>query len=93
MDSTIKEAAPIAPDKAQSVGLLWTTFGARWEFGYVVVGGLGVILAGGFLDNRILGLGSFGHLLSAGAIPIIYIFIGLKVGTELSAVLERFRSN
>jgi len=60
-------------------------------FGYVVVGVLGLILAGGFLDNRFLDLGTFGELLSAGAMPIIYIFIGLKVGTELSAVLERMK--
>ncbi len=62
-------------------------------FSYVVVGVLGIVLAGGFLDNRILPLGSFGSLFSAGAIPIIYIFIGLKVGSELSAVIDRFRSD
>jgi multicomponent Na+:H+ antiporter subunit B len=62
-------------------------------FGYVLVGLLGVILAGGFLDNRIMSLGRFGSLFSAGAIPIIYIVIGLKVGSELSAVLDRFRSS
>lgn len=61
-------------------------------FGYVVVGVLGLVLAGGFLDNRFLPLGNYGALFSAGAIPIIYIFIGLKVGTELSAVLEHFKS-
>jgi len=60
-------------------------------FGYVVVGVLGLILAGGFLDNRFLDLGTFGELLSAGAMPIIYVFIGLKVGTELSAVLQRMK--
>ena len=60
-------------------------------FGYVVVGVLGVILAGGFLDNRIMDTGVYGDLFSAGAIPIIYVFIGLKVGFELSAVLDRFR--
>jgi len=60
-------------------------------FGYVVVGVLGLILADGFLDNRFLDLGTFGELLSAGAMPIIYVFIGLKVGTELSAVLERMK--
>ena len=52
MDSTIKEAAPIAPDKAQSVGLLWTTFGARWEFGYVVVGLAGALWMGGISAKR-----------------------------------------
>lgn len=57
----------------------------------MVVGVLGLILAGGFLDNRFLDLGTFGELFSAGAMPIIYIFIGLKVGTELSAVLERMK--
>jgi multicomponent Na+:H+ antiporter subunit B len=62
-------------------------------FSYVVVGVLGVILAGGFLDNRIMGLGTFGSLFSAGAIPIIYAFVGIKVGFELSAVLDRFRED
>lgn len=60
-------------------------------FGYVVVGVLGLLLAGGFLDNRFLPLGQYGALFSAGAIPVIYSFIGLKVGTELSAVLEHFK--
>jgi multicomponent Na+:H+ antiporter subunit B len=60
-------------------------------FSYVIVGVLGVLLAGGFLDNRIMGLGTYGTLFSAGAIPLIYVFVGLKVGFELSAVLDRFR--
>jgi len=60
-------------------------------FSYVVVGVLGVLLAGGFLDNRIMGLGTYGSLFSAGAIPLIYVFVGIKVGFELSAVLDRFR--
>jgi multicomponent Na+:H+ antiporter subunit B len=60
-------------------------------FGYVLVGVLGLVLAGGFLDNRVLPLGDYGRLFSAGAIPVIYTFIGLKVGAELSAVLERFK--
>ena len=60
-------------------------------FSYVIVGVLGVIMAGGFLDNRIMDLGTYGSLFSAGAIPLIYVFVGLKVGFELSAVLDRFR--
>ena len=60
-------------------------------FSYVVVGVLGVVLAGGFLDNRIMDLGDYGSLFSAGAIPLIYLLVGLKVGFELSAVLDRFR--
>jgi len=60
-------------------------------FSYVVVGVLGVVFAGGFLDNRIMDLGTYGDLFSAGAIPLIYTLVGLKVGFELSAVLDRFR--
>ncbi len=60
-------------------------------FSYVVVGVLGVLFAGGFLDNRFMDLGTYGELFSAGAIPLIYTFVGLKVGFELSAVLDRFR--
>ena len=43
--------------------------------------------------DRIMGLGTFGSLFSAGAIPIIYAFVGIKVGFELSAVLDRFRED
>ena len=62
-------------------------------FSYVVIGVLGVFMAGGFLDNRIMGLGTYGSLFSAGAIPLIYTLVGLKVGFELSAVLDRFRKD
>ncbi len=54
---------------------------------FVLIGILGIVFAGGFLDNRILELGTFGKLLSAGSIPIIYVFIGLKVGAELSSIV------
>ena len=54
---------------------------------YVSVGVLGIILAGGFLDNRLLSLGQYGTLLSGGLIPVIYSIIGLKVGAELSTVV------
>ncbi len=54
---------------------------------FVLVGVFGIILAGGFLDNRILPTGELGELLSAGTIPIIYSFIGLKVGAEFSSML------
>jgi multicomponent Na+:H+ antiporter subunit B len=57
---------------------------------YVVIGVLGAVLAGGFLDNRILPLGAFGDILSGGAIPLIYSLIGLKVGAEFSSMLESF---
>jgi len=54
---------------------------------YVGLGVAGLFLAGGFLDNRILPLGEFGALLSAGAIPLIYTLIGLKVGAEFASML------
>ena len=54
---------------------------------FVGIGVLGIVLAGGFLDNRILPIGSLGELFSAGTIPIIYSFIGLKVGAEFSSML------
>lgn len=54
---------------------------------FVALGLLGLLFAGGFLDGRFLPLGSFGALLSAGAIPLIYSLIGLKVGAEFSSML------
>jgi len=55
---------------------------------YVTIGALGLFLAAGFLDNRILPVGHFGKLLSAGAIPVIYSLIGIKVGSELVGILD-----
>ena len=80
-------ALPRAPISRLMLGLTESLSG----FFYLMVGVLGVLLAGGFLDNRIMGLGTFGSLFSAGAIPLIYVFVGLKVGSELSAVIDRFR--
>jgi multicomponent Na+:H+ antiporter subunit B len=54
---------------------------------FVFIGILGILLAGGFLDNRILPTGTFGELFSAGAIPLIYTLVGLKVGAEFSSML------
>ena len=58
----------------------------------VLVGIAGIVLAGGFLDNRILPLGEFGAFFSAGAIPILSVLLGAKVGCELSVIIERFRA-
>ena len=54
---------------------------------FVGIGVLGIFMAGGFLDNRILPIGTLGDLFSAGAIPVIYSVIGLKVGAEFSSML------
>jgi multicomponent Na+:H+ antiporter subunit B len=58
---------------------------------YVAVGLLGLWLAGGFLDPRFLPAGEFGQLFSAGAIPLIYILVGIKVGSELTGIIDSMR--
>src|SRR5262245_41367803 len=58
---------------------------------YVLAGIAGLMFAGGFLDSRILPLGQFGAFFSAGAIPLISVLLGVKVGCELSVVIDRFR--
>lgn len=74
------------PLKQFSHGLIATVESFAGIF-YVVIGLLGLFLAGGFLDNRFLPTGALGALFSAGAIPLIYSLIGLKVGAELSSML------
>ena len=59
---------------------------------YVSIGILGMVFAGGFLDSHILPRGDFGTLFSAGAIPLISTLLGIKVGAELSVIIDRFRS-
>jgi len=56
---------------------------------FVVIGLLGLLLATYFLQN-FLPTGAVGDLLSAGIVPIIYILIGLKVGSEISGVIDNF---
>jgi multicomponent Na+:H+ antiporter subunit B len=59
---------------------------------FVLAGIAGLIFAGGFLDNRVLPLGQFGAFFSAGAIPVLSILLGVKVGCELSVIIDRFRA-
>ena len=56
---------------------------------YVIAGLLGLAIGGYFLYN-FLPTGTVGELLSAGVIPIVYILIGLKVGSEISGVIAGF---
>lgn len=58
---------------------------------YVAVGLLGLWFAAGFLDPRFLPAGEFGQLFSAGAIPVIYSLIGIKVGAELTGIVDTMR--
>jgi multicomponent Na+:H+ antiporter subunit B len=71
---------------------LFTLLEGLAGFSYVAVGLAGIWLAGGFLDPRWLPAGEFGSIFSAGAIPVIYSLIGLKVGAELTAVLDAMRA-
>ena len=58
-------------------------------FAYVMTGIAGLVIAGSFLSNQgVLPLGVWNTLFSAGVIPVIYILVGLKVGTELASLLD-----
>jgi len=54
---------------------------------FVVIGLLGLVLGGYFLSN-FLPKGTANALFSAGIIPIIYIAIGFKVGSELASIID-----
>lgn len=60
---------------------------------FILLGIAGLVLAGGFLDNDFLPLGTAGELFSAGAVPLIYIFVGLKVGAELTNILAQIQES
>jgi len=57
--------------------------------GFVLVGILGLLLVDKFFGN-FLPLGTLGKLWSGGVIPLIYIFVGLKVSAEISTLVEYF---
>jgi multicomponent Na+:H+ antiporter subunit B len=57
-----------------------------------LIGIVGIVFGMGFLDSHILPRGNFGTLFSAGAIPLISALLGIKVGAELSVIIDRFRS-
>jgi len=54
---------------------------------FVIVGLIGLIIAGYFLYN-FLPFGLPTYLFSAGVIPLIYVAIGVKVGSELTAIVD-----
>lgn len=56
---------------------------------YVVIGLLGLVFATYFLQN-FLPTGTVGDLVSSGIVPIVYILIGLKVGSEISGMIDNF---
>ncbi len=56
---------------------------------FVIIGLLGLVVGTYFLQN-FLPNGTVGDLFSSGIIPIVYILIGLKVGSEISGVIDNF---
>ncbi len=54
---------------------------------FVLIGFAGLIWGGSFLANNIIPLGQWNRLFSAGVIPLIYVAVGFKVGSELSGLI------
>ncbi len=54
---------------------------------FVAIGLYGLFMYGSFLKNT-HSVGTLNDLISGGFIPLIYIFIGIKVGTELTNILD-----
>lgn len=71
--------------KLQSLKVAEGTAGSM----YVIIGLLGLVLGGYFLYN-FLPTGTVGSLFSASIIPIVYILIGLKVGSEITGIIDHF---
>lgn len=61
---------------------------------YALVAISGIWLGTSFLSNYLLPTdvnASFGRLISGGIIPVLYIFIGIKVGTEIVGIYQNFQ--
>jgi len=56
---------------------------------YVIIGIVGLVAFDYFLVN-FLDNGVLGELFSSGIIPIVYVIIGLKVGSEISGIIDNF---
>ncbi len=67
------------------MGLIEALSGAS----FILIGLLGLLIMNRFFDN-FLPLGTLGNLFSGGVIPLIYIFVGLKVSAEITALVEYF---
>ena len=56
---------------------------------YVLIGLMGLLLLDTFLGNFIPhNIANMGMLLSGGVIPLIYIIVGIKVGSEMSGIVQ-----
>ncbi|MCD6117519.1 cation:proton antiporter [bacterium] len=58
---------------------------------FVVLGLIGLTAGGHYFLYNFLPKGEFNTLFSAGLIPIIYIAIGIKVGSELAGVIDQLK--
>jgi multicomponent Na+:H+ antiporter subunit B len=56
---------------------------------FVVVGLIGLAVGGHYFLYNFLPKGILLSLLSAGIIPIIYIAIGFKVGSEIAGIIDK----
>ena len=56
---------------------------------FVIIGLIGLAVGTHHFLNNFMPKGEFNTLLSAGIIPIIYIAIGFKVGSELSRIIDQ----
>lgn len=54
---------------------------------FILLGAAGLVAGGYFLLN-FLPTGTIGNLFSAGIIPILYVLIGLKVGSEITGIIS-----
>ncbi|RTZ72014.1 MAG: hypothetical protein DSY99_04475, partial [Candidatus Neomarinimicrobiota bacterium] len=59
---------------------------------FVTIGFTGLLWGNSFLDN-VLPVGTLNSLISGGAIPLIYIAVGFKVGAELIGLLDNILLN
>jgi len=56
---------------------------------FVGIGLAGLYVGSRFFLSNFLPAGEFNTLLSAGIIPVIYIGVGIKVGAELTGIIDR----
>ena len=66
-----------------------TLFESLSGAGIILAGVLSLFAVNSFLGN-FLPLGEAGELFSAGVLPLIYIFVGLKVASEITVMAEYF---
>jgi len=60
---------------------------------FITIGLVGLLGFGMFLKLDLIPMGVFNSLFSAGLIPVVYIIVGFKVGSELTAVVDSYREN